>query len=641
MKENYFITDVETRSKIDLTVVGSRNYFNHPSTDIMYIGWKTKKGTKVKTETFIKPNGSIKYDSLQFILSFYVGLPIVAHNFKFEYYAFSMLIRRGILTGKVAQWFGNIDNYLCTKATAQRFGLGKSSLHDLSVQLKIKNAKLGSGGELIKKYSFPGKTGDFLNITEEDNLKWIEYLEFDILATEEIFNILPSLKDDSEYAAFQFDKKLNQRGIRTDIKNVKKLLSAYNTLIENTTKKAEKFGVEKSGNLTVSSSAGLKRLFNEHYEIKINDVQEKTLNKIYTSTKDKEIKELIEIRRIIQAKAPKKLEKFLTLTDEKGIYYDILNYYGTQPTGRWSGYGVQVHNFPRTVTKDFDGDLKKLLAGENIDIGSMLRALLIPRTGYSFLVGDFSSIELIVLAWAVGCNKILDIIKSGKKVYTEFAKEIYNRPIDKEKDVKEYNTGKQAVLGLGYGMGHKQFITTCDKYSIYLNEPEADRIVRIYRNTFPEVPAFWRGVENACKQAITNKGEKIKHRAFTFLYSGRALRIFLPSGRTLYYFNPKVKPGDFSADIELSGQKIWGGVLTAHIISSLARDILIQAVIKCESNGLNPVLTVHDEIVNEIKTKDLKSAEKKFKEIMTFVPPWCQGLPLSADIGIMKRYGKL
>lgn len=624
--EIVLFVDFETRSKIDLKEVGSRNYFLDPSTEIIFTGFKKSNVDKVTIEENV--------DVLDFLLSFSVGSPIVAHNYKFEFYAFQKLIRDGKLTGKTAAWFGDIKNYRCTKATAQRYGFSKSSLHDLSIQLNLKNKKLGTGKELITRYSKPNRKGEFNIITEEDRKKFLAYLESDILATEEIYNFLPKLYlDEKENKIFELDKIINERGILTDQKNVKILLTAYNGLIEKTKKDAEKFGLEESGTLSVSSNVGLKRILQKN-KCTVNDVQEKTLNAVYSKS-NKTVQKIIECRRILQAKAPKKLGSFISLVDG-GRYYDALNYFGTQPTGRWAGYGIQVHNFPRVVTKDFNGDIEKLKTGENIDIGKMLRGLLIPAKGKEFLVGDFSSIELILTAWVTGCEKILELKRVGANVYSEFAKEIYGRKIVKEKDKTEYQTGKTAVLGLGYGMGAERFQGTCEKSDIIIDALESDRIVKIYRNSFPEIPRFWRDIENAFRVALASKKEVV-HRGIKIIFTGRALRVVIPSGRTLYYFNPRLVDGK----INFNGEEVWGGVLTAHIVSSLARDILCNALLECELHGLNPVLTVHDEIVNEINKKESKQKIKIFEKIMNTPPTWAKDLPLSAEIGIMSRYGKL
>ena len=60
----------------------------------------------------------------------------------------------------------------------------------------------------------------------------------------------------------------------------------------------------------------------------------------------------------------------------------------------------------------------------------------------------------------------------------------------------------------------------------------------------------------------------------------------------------------------------------------------------CESEGLEIVLTVHDEIVLECPTEDAERATKRLTEIMCAPPVWAQGIPLNVETNVMFRYGK-
>jgi DNA polymerase len=60
----------------------------------------------------------------------------------------------------------------------------------------------------------------------------------------------------------------------------------------------------------------------------------------------------------------------------------------------------------------------------------------------------------------------------------------------------------------------------------------------------------------------------------------------------------------------------------------------------CESEGLEIVLTVHDEIVLECADEDAERATKRLTEIMCTPPDWAKGIPLGVETNTMKRYGK-
>ena len=60
-------------------------------------------------------------------------------------------------------------------------------------------------------------------------------------------------------------------------------------------------------------------------------------------------------------------------------------------------------------------------------------------------------------------------------------------------------------------------------------------------------------------------------------------------------------------------------------VTSTARDILGDVILKAENEGLNVVFHIHDEIIVEAdQTQTLKDVEALFDT----PPDWCGGLPL-------------
>jgi DNA polymerase I-like protein with 3'-5' exonuclease and polymerase domains len=50
--------------------------------------------------------------------------------------------------------------------------------------------------------------------------------------------------------------------------------------------------------------------------------------------------------------------------------------------------------------------------------------------------------------------------ENGVDIYSKFASDVYERPIDKSIDKVERFVGKTCILGLGYGMGKDKFKST-------------------------------------------------------------------------------------------------------------------------------------------------------------------------------------
>jgi len=79
-------------------------------------------------------------------------------------------------------------------------------------------------------------------------------------------------------------------------------------------------------------------------------------------------------------------------------------------------------------------------------------------------------------------------------------------------------------------------------------------------------------------------------------------------------------------------------LLTENVVQALARQLMVEAMFVCEANGFPIVLTVHDEIVAEPESGDLKALE----QIITDVPAWARAMkvPVQIEAWECDRYKK-
>jgi DNA polymerase len=657
-KEIICFFDYETRSEVDIAVMGAAVYAAHPSTEVIILGYKFSNRKTVK---FWWPGQPIPKD-----LKNHKG-PLVAHNYKFEHHI-TVNVMKKLLP---AHW-KNLKNYRCTAATAARVGL-PGKLHLLSNILKCKNAKKTDiGRKLILKYSVPKKrrkTGElyFNEITPEDWELWKEYNTSDILAMEEIYNRLPKLHEDPfEGKIFELDKRMEFDGVQIDLKNVNKLIKAYESYVEQVSETAEKLaGLTKSGGLVVNSSTAFRDWLNDLLLVseQIENVQAFTLEQLVISLektrknqRKNKILLAIKCRQFLAGAAVKKLYRYRDMTLTNGNYKDPLAYYGATPTGRHAGRGVQLHNVIRKSSKQFTKDVKNLInaeipfeeAGEALKL--LLRQMIIAGKGNKFIIGDFGAIEARVLFWLAGCQRGLNAFQKNLDIYKDLATEIYSVAY-KSIDDQQRSIGKQGILGLGYGMGHERFIDTCwTKGGIRILTGLANKVIRTYRATYPEIPAFWRAAERHFSMALNQKNiPVILHMTGSlvqvqFLYSGNSMKVTLPSGRIMYYFLPGATSGGKIKYIH-PRKKIsfmWGGVVVENLVQAVARDLMVEAMLKCDKTpNLKPVLTVHDEIINQVPATKAKTGLKLFEKIMTTAPSWAPGLPMAAECVIRGRYEKI
>ena len=171
-------------------------------------------------------------------------------------------------------------------------------------------------------------------------------------------------------------------------------------------------------------------------------------------------------------------QRFLESTNPDGTFSVPLRYYAAH-TGRFGGTeSINLQNLPR---------------------GSALRTAVMAPEGQQLYVVDLSNIEARMLAWLAKEADLLDAFAAGRDVYSEFASQIYGRPVTKADKLERY-VGKTAILGLGYGMGPDKFRDTLKNGSpsVDVGESTAISIVAQYRAMYPNIPKLW----NACKQAL-------------------------------------------------------------------------------------------------------------------------------------------
>jgi DNA polymerase len=76
--------------------------------------------------------------------------------------------------------------------------------------------------------------------------------------------------------------------------------------------------------------------------------------------------------------------------------------------------------------------------------------------------------------------------------------------------------------------------------------------------------------------------------------------------------------------------RTYGGMLVENIVQAIARDLMVEGMIRVEAAGYPIVLTVHDEIIAEVK--------KMFGSLADFCskmagpnPKWAEGCPVAVE----------
>lgn len=535
-------------------------------------------------------------------------------------------------------------------------------------KLTFKQMALGRGEEWAGAFEF----------NEDPTLlqEFADYCDQDVATEHAARETLGDL-DEVERRTWVLDQHINQRGLRVDMLAVR---AARWCVEHETARLRQRLMALTDGRVETEGQRDRILEFCRGRGIELPDLTKDSVTAAvekYGDDGDKSALEVLTIRQALGKSSTAKLDRMTEVVSPDGRARGLLQYQGAASTGRWAGRLVQPQNMPGgldaepeelvalIVTKNLDA-LRKRFGGVLNAVSGALRHMFIADEGREYVAGDYSAIEArIVLALAGEWEKV-EVMRMGQDVYLDMASNIFGYPCtDKHAHGAERKVGKAAVLGLGFGCGASKFnMQFC---------PDRDPafcqgVVDIYRQEWaPEVPKLWRRVEDAAIYAVrTGKPTAVSvrlqdggfARVVKYAVEGRWLTCQLPSGRKLWYYGPELEPDEtpwgtpclklyFYADkVVGSGQKTWcrigayGGLLVENIVQAVARDIMRDALFRCESRGLPVVLTVHDELVTEPEKGACLPSE--LERIMCAVEPWTQrlGIPIAAEAWNGERYRK-
>lgn len=234
-----------------------------------------------------------------------------------------------------------------------------------------------------------------------------------------------------------------------------------------------------------------------------------------------------------------------------------------------------------------------------------------------------------------------DAFARGEDIYSIFASAIFGRQITKANKPERF-VGKQGILGLGYGLGWLNFQkrVALDSLAqtgqeIILTDPDAIRVVNTYRQSYREVPAMWRTLEQMIQQ-MTYKDCNVALGPIVFMHE----KIKLPNGLYLYYHNLRHENGGWRFDYAGKTKYIYGGKLLENIIQALARIIIMDAAVRVRKMfQIDLNLQVHDELVYIVHKSLGEVVKEAIIEQMSIRPSWDPDWPLAAEGDIALSYG--
>jgi DNA polymerase-1 len=271
------------------------------------------------------------------------------------------------------------------------------------------------------------------------------------------------------------------------------------------------------------------------------------------------------------------LKNFVKYADADGRAHCSVNQVQAR-TGRMSVSRPSLQNIPRT---------------------RLARWAFTAAEGNRLVLADFDQIEMRLLAHYAQEGAMIQAIRDGVDLHTFTAQRAYGvaEPTRAQRQV-----AKSSNFAILYGAGAAKFSETA---GIPIHEGQA--FLNMYREAFPGVAAFTRGVRSVGQRRLFAEGE-----GYVTTWGGRRL----PS-------NP---------------DKLF--TLVNYLIQGSARDVMGSRMLAMASAGLDEYMTlpVHDEVVMDVPAGLVEDVVETIARVMPDNDSFA--VPISAGVDVVDRWGE-
>ena len=549
-----------------LKVVGTRNYVQHPSFEVLSLAWNLKDGTHGK---WWRPEPTLMNDR---------ALPKFSRLTK---HLHPEELLDHVASGRILEAWGayfewQVWNFHCVpvlgwpelKQEQMRCAMAKArasaypgSLDNAGNVLKLTERKDPEGKRLIGKLTVPRnptKANQALRWTpftaSEDFQKFYEYNKQDIRTESEASLKIPDLTP-RELRVWQTDFRINMRGMQVD----RDVIEDCICIIE----QAEfKYNAELRfytyGAVTEASQVAKIVAWAKTRGVYLENLGEEALAAALKRTDYPE--DVLRVLRIRQMLAFGSVKKFYTLRAQstpEGRLYDQYVYYGAHP-GLWNGHGVQPANLYSGIFKKPE-EVERAIAlirtrrlelleweypgHDALEIvASCLRSMFIAKPGHRLISADFSSIQAVATSCMANEKWRIDAFRTHGTLYYSMASMLTGKSLDYYAEYKKIHKkhhpdrqdwGKLPVLSGDFGAwidGWKRFGAD----EILGSDQNIKAAILRTRAAQPNIVNFWGG------QTV----DKFQHTERQHLYGleGAALSAILQPG-ACFSSNPESRLG--------------------------------------------------------------------------------------------------
>jgi DNA polymerase len=723
-----FHLDLETTSASDLMSVGAYRYASDLSTRILMFAIAEGEGEPVLWD-FIDHDGAESVRARTLLTeAVSSGATVYAHNYQFELALNHYRMAEDVGVTPPDRENYRCTQAMCRKAAIpeslaassaflgldqQKEKVGKALIHIFSDQ-NIETTLFPPEGMIDPATVTPLKKGGFTKgkppATRKSNspvlddvILWDwrvkvdgqlitvreawetfkEYCRQDVRTEQELHRKLSIFElKGLDLASFLFDMRMNFRGAPFN----RQALAHTQGMIED-------YQVRLEANMTklcgLRSSQGLKLTqWLKERGYPADNLQADTVEEVLTNPPKGMTPLALEVlrhRALLSFAAIKKIPTALACLCPDGRVRGTKVWHGTR-TGRGASRLVQLDNVKKATIKDSKEAYEMICRGFDLStfenlwdsplevFASCMRHFIQLPDGEMMLDADYVGVEARIAPWFCGQMDKLKSILDGIDQYKLMASEVvYNIPYE-EVTREQRTVGKPVELQLGYGAGGKGLRNSLrDLHGVHLTLKECNAIVAKFRTRFPKYEECWKEIEEAVKTVIgkPSVGEiAIAGGKVTFRCGRTAgidfLVMKLPSGRKIYYPEPKVSPvfkkydeedladdptgekrargGYWIDSISFFGQHervwrrihTWGSRLFENICQGIGADLMHYGMICAEQEGYGVMMCIHDQALAQANGGTLEG----FIEALCRKEPWAESFPLEADGQIVPFYLK-
>ena len=438
--------DLETKSDIDIAKSGVYRYADSPYFDILLFAYSVDDAPVQVVD--LACGEQLPEEILNALMDDRIQKH--AFNASFERVCLSVWLRRNypecfISYGLPEDACGNYLSpkaWRCTMVAAAYLGL-PLSLAGVGAVLQLQQQKLSEGKALIRYFCVPYDHVNGIPVFHAPTdapEKWNVFLAYnkrDVETEQAIEQKIARFPvPEFVWQEYVLDQSINDRGIQLDLQLVQQAIR-----MDTLTKDKLLHQLKDLTNLDNPNSVQQMKQWLTEHGLELESLGKKEVQE-QLKTAPSDLRAVLLLRQQVSKSSVKKYQAMQNAVCLDGRARGMFQFYGANRTGREAGRIIQLQNLPQNHLPDLEdarelvksGDLEALeLLYEDVPdtLSQLIRTAFIPKTGYQFLVADFSAIEARVIAWLAGEEWRMRAFAEGKDIYCASASKIFGVPVVK------------------------------------------------------------------------------------------------------------------------------------------------------------------------------------------------------------------